>query len=206
MKHCSIIIFLDLSTAFDTIDHSLLIRRLQNIDTAVTVLDWVISYLDSRTYSVCIDSYKTKPRIISHGVPQGSVLAPILFNIYLSTLLDIFDRYPDINFHTYADDIQIYCNLPDPSTNISILNNCLDEISGWLASNSLSLNTNKTTVPLIKVPTTSTNIPSIRSITKSLNTLPPLKTLVSSSIQNYLSLNTPLPSQNPLIVNSILFV
>ena len=85
-----------------------------------------------------------------------------MFNIYLSSLLDIFDRYPDINFHTYADDIQIYCNLPDPSTNISTLNNCLDKISGWLASNSLSLNTSKTTVLLIKAPTTSTNIPSIR--------------------------------------------
>ena len=161
-KHCSIIIFLDLSAAFDTIDHSLLIRRLQCIGITGTALDWFTSYLESRTYSVCIDSYKTKPRIISHGVPQGSVLAPILFNIYLAPLLDIFDRYPEIHFHTYADDIQVYCSLPDPSTNISILNNCLDEISGWLASNSLSLNTNKTTVLLIKSPTTSTNIPSIR--------------------------------------------
>ena len=161
-KHWSIIIFLYLSAAFDTIDHSLLIRRLQCIGITGTTLDWFISYLESRTYSVCIDSYKTKPRIISHGVPQGSVLAPIMFNIYLAPLLDIFDRYPDINFHTYADDIQIYCNLPDPSTYISILNNFLDEISCWLASNSLSLNTNKTTVLLIKSPTTSTNIPSIR--------------------------------------------
>ena len=161
-KHCSIIIFLYLSAAFDTIDHSLLIRRLQCIGITGTTLDWFISYLESRTYSVCIDSYKTKPRIISHGVTQGSVLAPIMFNIYLAPLLDIFDRYPDINFHTYADDIQIYCNLPDPSTNISILNNFLDEISGLLASNSLSLNTNKTTVLLIKSPTTSINIPSIR--------------------------------------------
>ena len=86
-----------------------------------------------------------------------------MFNIYLLPLLDIFDRYPKLHFHTYADDIHNYCNLPDPSTNISILNNCLDEISGWLASNSLSLNTSKTTVLLIKSPTTSTNIPSIRS-------------------------------------------
>ena len=92
-KHCSIIIFLELSAAFDTIDHSLLIRRLQCIRIIGTALDWFISYLESRTYSICIDSYKTKPRIISHGVPQGSVLAPIMFNIYLSPLLDIFDRY-----------------------------------------------------------------------------------------------------------------
>ena len=186
-KPCSIIIFLDLTAAFETIDHSLLIRRLPCIGITGTAKYWFISYLDSCTYSVCIDSYKTKPRLISHGVPQGSVFAPIMSNIYLSLLLDIFDRYPDINFHTYADDIQIYCNLPDPSTNISILNNCLDEISGWLASNSFSLNTSKTTILLIKAPTTSINMPSIRI--KSLNTLPPLKTLVSSSKTIFLSIH-----------------
>ena len=92
-KHCSIIIFLDFSAAFDTIYHNLLIRRLQCIGITGTALDWFISYHDSRTYSVCIDSYKTKLCIISHGIPQGSVFAPILINIYLSPLLDIFDRY-----------------------------------------------------------------------------------------------------------------
>ena len=73
----------------------------------------------------------------------------ILFNIYLSPLLDIFDKYPDINFHVYADDIQIYCNLPDPSLNISTLNKCLEEIRYWLAANSLALNSEKTTAILI---------------------------------------------------------
>ena len=144
-----------------------------------------------------------KPRIISHGVPQGFVFAPILFNIYLAPLLDIFDRYPDINFHTYADDIQIYCSLPDPSTNISILNNGLDEISGWLASNSLSLNTNKTTVLLIKSPTTSKNIPLIRinQIIKYSSTAQNLGIIFDQKLSFS---NT--PYQNPFIVISILFV
>ena len=150
-KYCSSIVLLDLTAAFDTIDHNIMIRQLQCIGLSSTALEWFISYLDSRSYSIRIESHLTKPRLISNGVPQGSVLAPILFNIYLSPLLDIFDKYPDINFHVYADDIQIYCNLPDPSLNISTLNKCLEEIRYWLAVNLLALNSEKTTTILIKI-------------------------------------------------------
>ena len=104
-KYCSIIDLLDLTAAIDTIDHNIMIRRLQYIGLSSTALAWFISYLDSRSYSIRIESHLSNPRLISNGVPQGSVLAPILFNIYLSPLLDIFDKYPDINFHVYADDI-----------------------------------------------------------------------------------------------------
>ena len=120
-----------------------MIRRLQCIGLSGTALEWFISYLDSRSYSIIIESNLTKLRLISNGVPQGSVLTSILFNIYLSPLLDIFDKYPEINFHVYADDIQIYYNLPDTSLNVSTLNKCLEEIRYWLAANSLSLNSDK---------------------------------------------------------------
>ena len=160
-KYCSIIVLLDLTAAFYTIDHNIMIRRLQYIGLSSTALEWFISYLDSRSYSIRIESHLTKPRLISNGVPQGSVLAPILFNIYLSPLLDMFDKYPDINFHVYADDIQIYCNLPDPSLNISTLNKCLEEIRHWLAANSLALNSEKTTAILINTSHTLPYIPPI---------------------------------------------
>ena len=143
-QYCSIIILLDLSAAFDTISHNIMIHRLEYIGITGTALAWFSSYLSDRTYSISIESHTTDPRLISHGVPQGSVLAPILFNIYISPLLDIFDNYPDIYFHTYADDLQIYCNLPNPSTNIATLNKCLEDIRLWLSTNSLSLNTHKT--------------------------------------------------------------
>ena len=138
-----------------------MIRRLQCIGLSSTALEWFISYLDSRSYSIRIESHLTKPRLISNGVPQGSVLAPILFNIYLSPLLDIFDKYPDINFHVYADDIQIYSNLPDPSLNVSTLNKCLEEIRHWLAANSLALNSENTTAILINTSHTLPYIPPI---------------------------------------------
>ena len=148
-QHPSIIVLLDLSAAFDTIDHTILLHRLESSGLSGVVLAWFTSYLSDRTYSVYIEKYKTKPRTLSHGVPQGSVLGPILFNIYISPLLDIFDNYLDIHFHTYADDLHIYCNLPNPSTNIATLNNFLEYIRFWLSTNSLSLNTHKTQAILI---------------------------------------------------------
>ena len=76
--------------------------------------------------------------------------------------MDIFDNYPDIHFHTYSDDLQIYCNLPNPSTNIATLNNCLEDIRRWLSTNSLSLNTHKTQAILINTTKTIPIVPLIQ--------------------------------------------
>ena len=148
-KHPAVIVLLDLSAAFDTINHNILIRRLQNIGISNTALDWFTSYLSYRTYSTSIDTSITDPRPITCGVPQGSVLGPILFNIYISPLLHLLDNYPDIYFLTYADDLQLYCHLPEPNNNIDKLNDCINDIRIWLSSNSLLLNSQKTTAMLL---------------------------------------------------------
>ena len=142
-KHPAVIVLLDLSATFDTINHNIIIRRLQNIGISNTALDWFTSYLSYRTYSTSIDTSITDPRPITCGVPQGSVLGPILFNIYISPLLHLLDNYPDIYFHTYADDLQLYCHLPEPNKNIDKLNDCINDIRIWLSSNSLLLNSQK---------------------------------------------------------------
>ena len=157
----TILILLDLSSAFDTLDHNILIRRLENIDIKDSVLSWFTSYLINRSFSICIDNAITEPRHTTHGVPQGSVLGPMLFNIYISPLLYLLDEYPDIHFHSYADDLQLYCNLPDPINNINTINKCINDISKWLSNNSLQFNSLKTKALLINISPGHHSIPPI---------------------------------------------
>ena len=157
----TILILLDLSSAFDTLDHNILIRRLENIGIKDSVLSWFTSYLINRSFSICIDNAITEPRHTTHGVPQGSVLGPILFNIYISPLLYLLDEYPDIHFHSYADDLQLYCNLHDPINNINTINKCINDISKWLSNNSLLLNSLKTKALLINTSPGHHSIPPI---------------------------------------------
>ena len=159
-KHSSVIILLDLSAAFDTLDHSTLMLRLQSIGINGTALEWFKSYLQNRSFSIQIDSLTSTPRSIHHGVPQGSVIGPILFNIYMIPIFDIFNLYPNIGYHSYADDLQVYMILKDPTKDIPILNNCLEDIRTWLNSNSLSLNSSKTIALHISLSNKST-IPNI---------------------------------------------
>ena len=163
----SILILLDLSSAFDTLDHNILIRRLENIGIKDSVLSWFTSYLINRSFSICIDNAITEPRHTTHGVPQGSVLGQILFNIYISSLLYLLDEYPDIHFHSYADDLHLYCNLPDPINNINTINKCINDISKWFSNNSLLLNSLKTKALLIN--TSLSYLPHITNISKSIN-------------------------------------
>ena len=142
------LLLLDLSSAFDTIKHDLLIDTLKMIGISDTVLLWFTSYLQNRYFSIKINNEYSSKKLLSHGVPQGSVLGPILFSIYLLPLIDIFNQFPDINYHLYADDLQIYTELPLhalPSENYSLLN-CLNTLNTWFLQNNLILNMSKTSL------------------------------------------------------------
>ena len=136
---------LDLSTTFGTLDHSSLLRHVRAIGLSQTVLAWFISYLVGRTNSIKIRDVTSAPVIIQHGVPQGSVLGPLLFNIYLLPIADIFDRH-QIRYHIYADDTRLYTECPpsnyaDPQRKID---ECVNDIRRWLDDNHLFLNEAKT--------------------------------------------------------------
>ena len=165
-----------MSSAFDTLDNNVLIHRLSAIGITGIALDWFTSYITNRSSSVRINTHSSPSRSITHGVPQGSVLGPLLFNIDLLPMFDIFTDYPDISFHTY--DLQLYLNCTDsPTYAPDRLSSCIKSIHHWLTSNSLKLNPTKTEAIFLHLPLRSSSLPDPPPITRQhltplLSTLP----------------------------------
>ena len=105
---CVILLLLDLSAAFDTVDHCILLdRRSERFGITGNALEWFRSYLSNRDQVVKVDGHESTFRELRCGVPQGSVLGPILFLLYTSPLGDVM-RFHHVKFHLYANDTQIY--------------------------------------------------------------------------------------------------
>ncbi len=143
----SVLVLLDLSAAFDTVDHNILLERLENwVGLSGMALKWFRSYLEGRGYYVSIGEHKSKWTSMTCGVPQGSILAPLLFSLYMLPLSQIM-RKNQIAYHSYADDTQIYLALsPNDYSPIDSLCQCIDEINSWMCQNFLQLNKEKTEV------------------------------------------------------------
>ncbi len=143
------LVLLDLSSAFDTVEHSVLATRMADeIGLSGTALKWFQSYFTSRTTKVCINSTFSNSSVMNYGLPQGSIVGPGSFKVYTIPIGRII-RSHNISFHIYADDIQLYLNF-DPANSTSIqnalsrLSACIAEIKLWMTMNMLMLNDTKT--------------------------------------------------------------
>ncbi len=144
------LVLLDLSAAFDTIDHDILIDRLQNY-TGIQgqALRWFRFYLSDRYHFVYLNGESSQLSPVKYGVPQGSVLGPLLFSIYMLPLGNIIRKY-GISFHCYADDTQLYISTrPDETSKLFKLTECVKNVKDWMTNNFLLLNSDKTVILLI---------------------------------------------------------
>ena len=148
-SHAVAHVILDLSAAFDTIDQSQLLSLL-NAEFGVhdKALSWLETYLEARTQRVKIDDAISEPTPLTCGVPQGSVLGPILFTIYTMPMQRIVRKH-GVVYHKYADDTQLYVTynptVPgDMQSAVKQLEDCIAKIRGWMINRMLKLNDNKT--------------------------------------------------------------
>lgn len=146
----SLLVLLDLSAAFDTIDHNILLNRLHDyVGISGTALAWFKSYLTDRHQFVAVNNDVSDRSRVQYGVPQGSVLGPLLFTLYMLPLGDIIRKH-GVNFHCYADDTQLYISSrPDETYQFVKLTECIDDIKHWMSNNFLLLNSQKTEVLIV---------------------------------------------------------
>ena len=144
----SLLILLDLSAAFDLVDHRILLKKLKSTyGFGGLTLEWFKNYLSDRSFNVRCSGTKSDFADSSVGFPQGSVLGPLLFSLYIGDLERIVNDYK-LRFHQYADDTQIcgHCNNEGTEELQIRVSECVDEIASWWKANCLKLNSENTEV------------------------------------------------------------
>ena len=146
-KKNPIAIYMDLSKAFDTLDHKILLSKLQYYGIHGMALNWFSNYLSNRKQYVEVNGYKSSLLPLNTGVPQGSILGPLLFLIYMNDIPNSSDLF---NFLLFADDtsLKTFINSKLPNFSINATSNTINteiqKVHDWLAVNKLSLNVKKT--------------------------------------------------------------
>ena len=171
---------MDLSKAFDTLDHNILIKKLQYYGVIGTPLNWFQSYLADRTQYVEVNNESSSLQTILIGVPQGSILGPLLFLIYMNDIPNASNLFTFI----YADDTTLFStieySIPSSASNYhQTINSNLSQVTDWLIANRLSLN----------VKTTTTKYMLFHSYQKDINQVTPQLMLNNDEIERVDSFN-----------------
>ena len=143
----SVLALLDFSSALSTIDYSILAHRLHTgFGFTESVLQWSSCYLTNRTHYISLSNHCSA----FTGVPQGSVLGPILFTMYIKPLSAIIDSHSIIH-HSFADDLQLQMSAPPDriSELLHSMQSCISDVIAWATVNMLKLNDNKTELMLV---------------------------------------------------------
>ena len=134
-------IFIDLQKAFDTVNHQILLHKLNNYGIRGTVLEWFCNYLSNRKQFTALSNNNSALENVKIGLPQGSVLGPLLFLIYIN---DIQYAVPDAKIKLFADDTNLFIHSCDITRLFLLANTCMSQLLEWFTLNRLSLNVDKT--------------------------------------------------------------
>ncbi|KAM9522502.1 uncharacterized protein ACWYII_042649 [Salvelinus alpinus] len=134
----------NLSAAFDTVNHQILLSTLSELGISGAAHAWIASYLTGRSYQVAWRESVSSPRALTTGVPQGSVLGPLLFSLYTKSLGSVITSH-GLSYHCYADDTQLIFSFPPSDDQVANrISACLADISVWMTDHHLKLNLGKT--------------------------------------------------------------
>ena len=138
---CAIGIFLDFQKAFDTVDHCIHLDKLYMYGIRGIAHDWFLSYLSNRSQAVVYNNHESDFKAMKCGVPQGSILGPLLFLIYINDLPSVSNLFMPILF---ADDTNLFCTGKNLKDVVSQINIEIGKVYCWVKANKLSLNIDKT--------------------------------------------------------------
>lgn len=137
------LVLLDLSAAFDTVDHNILIDRVSDAGIQGPALQWLSSFLSNRSQAVRLGNFSSKAKALTCGVHQGSSLSPLLFNLYLCPLIRSLKEKKIKDFN-YADDLQLVFDINSTAASICTFQSTMIFIHDWMNQNQLKMNPDKT--------------------------------------------------------------